>query len=191
MAEQSPLRGRRIVEVLATSAGGVGTHVRSLVPVVSAAGASVGVCGAPATEELFGFTRAGADFRPVGISTGLAPAADSRAVLQLRSALDGADLVHAHGLRAGLVAALARRLSGDRRRPLVLTLHNAILEDAGPLQRVLRAAERLTIRGADLVIAVSSDLAANARKAGARDVRVFPAVAPPRPPAARSRAEVR
>ncbi|UOY02646.1 glycosyltransferase family 4 protein [Blastococcus sp. PRF04-17] len=191
MAEQLPLRGRRIVEVLATSAGGVGTHVRSLVPVVRAAGATVGVCGAPATEELFGFTRAGADFRPIGISAGLAPAADSRAVLQLRRALDGADLVHAHGLRAGLVAALARRISGARSAPLVLTLHNAILEDAGPLQRVLRAAERTTIRGADLVLAVSSDLAANARRAGARDVRVLPAVAPPRPPATRSRAEVR
>jgi glycosyltransferase involved in cell wall biosynthesis len=191
VADTQPLHGRRIVEVLATSAGGVGTHVRSLVPAVRAAGADVRVCGAPATEELFGFTREGADFRPVGISTGLAPLADSRAVLQVRRALDGSDLVHAHGLRAGLVAALARRVSGARTRPLVLTLHNAILEDAGPLQRILRAAERTTIRSADLVLAVSSDLAANARRAGARDVRVLPAVAPPRPPATRSRAEVR
>ncbi len=191
MAERSSLHGRSIVEVLATSAGGVGTHVRSIVPAVRAAGATVRVCGAPATEELFGFRAAGADFRPVGISTGLAPLADSRAVLQLRRGIDGADLVHAHGLRAGLVAAAARRLSGERARPLVLTLHNAILENAGPLQRLLRAAERTTIRSADLVLAVSSDLAANARRAGARDVRVVPAVAPPRPPATRSRAQVR
>ena len=41
------------------------------------------------------------------------------------------------------------------------------------------------------MLAVSSDLAANARRAGARDVRVVPAMAPPRPPATRSRAEVR
>jgi glycosyltransferase involved in cell wall biosynthesis len=191
VAERSPLHGRSIVEVLATSAGGVGTHVRSLVPAVRAAGATVRVCGAPATEELFGFRAVGADFRPVGISTGLAPVADSRAVLQLRRALAGADLIHAHGLRAGLVAAVARRLSGERTRPLVLTLHNAILENAGPLQRLLRTAERMTIRSADLVLAVSSDLAANARRAGARDVRVVPAMAPPRPPATRSRAEVR
>ena len=60
MAERSPLHGRSIVEVLATSAGGVGTHVRSLVPAVGAAGATVRVCGAPATEELFGFRAAGA-----------------------------------------------------------------------------------------------------------------------------------
>ena len=191
MTEASPLRGRRVVEVLATSAGGVGTHVRTIVPAIRAAGASVGVCGAPATEELFGFTAVGADFRPVGISSGLAPVADSRAVLQLRAATAGADLVHAHGLRAGLVAATARRLSGERQRPLVLTLHNALQESAGPKQRLLRAVEGMTIRGADLVLAVSSDLADNARRLGARDVRVAPALAPPLAPATRSRADVR
>ncbi len=193
MAERPPLAGRRIVEVLATSAGGVGTHVRALVPVLRAAGADVGVCGAPATEELFGFTATGADFTPVGISTGLAPAADARAVLQLRRALAGADLVHAHGLRAGLVAAAAlgpRRLPG-RRPPLVLTLHNALQEGGGRLRGALQALERVTVRGADLVLAVSSDLAANARRAGAPDVRVAPALAPPLAPAQRGRAEVR
>ena len=191
MTEASPLRGRRVVEVLATSAGGVGTHVRTIVPAIRAAGASVGVCGAPATEELFGFTAVGADFRPVGISSGLAPVADSRAVVQLRAATAGADLVHAHGLRAGLVAATARRLSGERQRPLVLTLHNALQESSGPKQRLLRAVEGMTIRGADLVLAVSSDLADNARRLGARDVRVAPALAPPLAPATRSRDEVR
>jgi len=191
VTEASPLRGRRVVEVLATSAGGVGTHVRTIVPAIRAAGASVGVCGAPATEQLFGFTAVGADFAPVGISSGLAPVADARAVVQLRRATAGADLVHAHGLRAGLVAAAARRLSGERQRPLVLTLHNALQESSGPRQRLLRAVEGLTIRGADLVLAVSSDLADNARRLGARDVRVAPALAPPLAPADRSRAEVR
>ncbi len=191
MSEASPLRGRRVVEVLATSAGGVGTHVRTIVPAIRAAGARVGVCGAPATEELFGFSAAGADFRPVGISAGLAPVADGRAVGQLRRDTAGADLVHAHGLRAGLVAAAARRLSGQRDRPLVLTLHNALQESPGPRQRLLRAVEGLTIRGADLVLAVSSDLADNARRLGARDVRVAPALAPPLAPAVRTRAEVR
>jgi glycosyltransferase involved in cell wall biosynthesis len=191
VTEASPLRGRRVVEVLATSAGGVGTHVRTIVPAIRAAGASVGVCGAPATEQLFGFSAVGADFRPVGISSGLNPVADSRAVVQLRAATAGADLVHAHGLRAGLVAAAARRLSGERQRPLVLTLHNALQESSGPKQRLLRAVEGMTIRGADLVLAVSSDLADNARRLGARDVRVAPALAPPRPPATRTRDEVR
>ena len=142
MTDGAPLRGRRIVEVLATSAGGVGTHVRSIVPVLRESGAAVRVCGAPATEELFGFTAAGAEFTPVGITAGLRPLADSRAVVQLRRALAGADLVHAHGLRAGLVAAAARRLGGGRTAPLVLTLHNALLEDGGRLHGVLQAVER-------------------------------------------------
>jgi glycosyltransferase involved in cell wall biosynthesis len=191
VGEQSPLAGRRIVEVLATSAGGVGTHVRSLIPVLRDAGASVGVSGAPATEELFGFRAAGAEFAPADISAGLAPVADARAVLQLRRALAGADLVHAHGLRAGLVAAAARRGAGLRSVPLVLTLHNALLRDGGRLHGLLRRVEATTIRAADLVLAVSGDLAANARQAGARDVRVMPVMAPPRPPAVRTRAEVR
>jgi glycosyltransferase involved in cell wall biosynthesis len=191
VGEQSPLAGRRIVEVLATSAGGVGTHVRSLIPVLGDAGASVGVSGAPATEELFGFRAAGAEFSPADISAGLAPVADARAVLQLRRALAGADLVHAHGLRAGLVAAAARRAAGLRSVPLVLTLHNALLQDGGRLYGLLRRVEATTIRAADLVLAVSGDLAANARQAGARDVRVMPVMAPPRPPAVRTGAEVR
>ena len=186
-----PLSGRRVAQVLATSTGGVGTHLRSVLPAVLRAGAAVRVCGPRATEELFGFTATGAAFRPVGISAGLAPLADLRAVLALRRATTGADLVHAHGLRAGLVAAAARRLAGERSRPLVLTLHNALPGGGGVRRRVLAAAERATIRGADLVLAASSDLAANARRLGARDVRVAPVAAPALAPARRGRAEVR
>jgi glycosyltransferase involved in cell wall biosynthesis len=180
-----------VAEVLATSTGGVGTHVRAAVPAVVAAGADVLVCGAAATEELFGFRAGGADFAPVGISAGLAPVADVQAVMQLRRALAGADLVHAHGLRAGLVAAAALRLPGTPRRPLVLTLHNALPEGGGLKRRVLGAAERATIRGADVVLAASEDLADNARRLGAPDVRLAPVSAPALPPATRTRAEVR
>jgi glycosyltransferase involved in cell wall biosynthesis len=186
-----PLADRRIAEVLATSTGGVGTHLRSLLAPLGRAGAAVRVCGPAATEELFAFTATGADFRPVGISAGLAPAADLRAVLALRRATAGADLVHAHGLRAGLVAAAARRLAGERRRPLVLTLHNALPSGGGLRRRLLQTAERATIRGADVVLAASGDLAENARRLGARDVRVAPVAAPPLPPASRPRPDVR
>ncbi|SDX98024.1 Glycosyltransferase involved in cell wall bisynthesis [Modestobacter sp. DSM 44400] len=193
MAEQQerPLAGRRVAEVLATSTGGVGTHLRSVLPSLGAAGAAVRVCGPQATEKLFGFTGTGAAFRPVGISAGLAPLADLRAVLVLRRVTAGADLVHAHGLRAGLVAAAARRLAGERAQPLVLTLHNALPEGGGLRRRALQAAEAATIRGADMVLAASADLAANARRLGARDVRVAPVSAPALPVARRSRAEVR
>jgi len=187
----SELAGRRIAEVLATSTGGVGTHLRSLLRPLGRAGASVRVCGPRATEELFAFTATGAEFRPVGISAGLAPVADVRAVLALRRATAGADLVHAHGLRAGLVAAAARRLAGERQRPLVLTLHNALPDGDALKRRVLQAAELATIRGADVVLAASGDLAENARRLGAPDVRVAPVAAPPLPPAQRARPDVR
>ena len=138
-AEPAPLAGRRVTEVLATSTGGVGTHVRSILAPLLAAGAAVQVCGPAATDELFAFTSAGASFRTVGISAGLAPVADARAVADLRRALADADLVHAHGLRAGLVAAAARRLAPGS-PPLVLTLHNALPEGGGLRRRVLAAA---------------------------------------------------
>lgn len=193
MAEQQerPLAGRRIAEVLATSTGGVGSHVRSVLPALARAGAALRVCGPRATEELFGFTATGASFRPVGIAAGLDPAADLRAVLALRRATADADLVHAHGLRAGLVAAAARRLAGEGDRPLVLTLHNALPAGGGPRRRVLAAAEAATIRSAEVVLAASGDLAEHARRLGARDVRPAPVSAPPLPPARRTRAQVR
>jgi glycosyltransferase involved in cell wall biosynthesis len=73
----------------------------------------------------------------------------------------------------------------------VLTLHNALPEGGGPRAAVLRAAERTTVRSADLVLAASGDLADNARRLGARDVRVAPVSAPPLPPVRRTAAEVR
>jgi glycosyltransferase involved in cell wall biosynthesis len=185
-----PLAGRCVTEVLATSTGGVGTHVRSILAPLRAAGAEVQVCGPAATDALFDFAATGAAFRPVEISAGLAPGADARAVVALRRALAGTELVHAHGLRAGLVAAAARRLA--RRGPrLVLTLHNALPERGGLVRRVLAALERATVRGADVVLAASGDLADNARRLGARDVRTAPVSAPPLPPVRRTRAEVR
>ena len=189
MADQ-PLRGRRITEVLATSTGGVGTHLRSILAPVGEAGADVQVCGPAATEQLFGFTATGATFTPVEISAGLAPVADVRATVGLRGALGGVDLVHAHGLRAGLVAAAARRF-GASRPALVLTLHNALPDGGGLKRRVLQLAERATVRSADIVLTASGDLAENARRQGARDVRSAPVSAPPLPPARRDRAAVR
>jgi glycosyltransferase involved in cell wall biosynthesis len=186
---ERPLAGRRIAEVLATSTGGVGTHVRSVLPALAGAGAGITVCGPPATDALFAFSATGAAFRPVGISAGLDPVADARAVGALRRATAGIDLVHAHGLRAGLVAVLARRR--DAGTAVVVTLHNALPDGGGLRRRVLQLLERTTVRGADVVLAASDDLAANARRLGARDVRTAPVSAPPLPPPSRGTAEVR
>ncbi len=84
MAESGALAGRRVAEVLATSTGGVGTHVRSVLAPLADAGAAVTVCGPAATDALFGFSAAAA-FTPVEISAGLDPLADARAVRALRT----------------------------------------------------------------------------------------------------------
>jgi len=185
-SSEQGLTGRRIVQVLATSTGGVGTHVRAILPGLTAAGATVTVCGPPATDELFGFRAAGFGFKPVRIASGLRPVADARALLSLRNALRGADLVHAHGLRAGLLSVLVRSAV-----PVVVTVHNALLEPAGVKRGISKALERLVVRGADVVLAASLDLAEHARFLGGRDVRSTPVSAPALPEATRSRAEVR
>ncbi len=91
-----------------------------------------------------------------------------RSVLALRRA--DCDLVHAHWLLSGAVAAFAGK-------PFVLTLHGS--GSAGPFSDLELAdrAPRLVgaiLRRARLVIAVSEPLAAAARRCGARDVRVIP-----------------
>lgn len=185
-SSERPLVGRRIVQVLGTSTGGVGTHIRAIVPGLQAAGATVGVCGPLATDEVFGFRSAGADFQPVPIASGLRPARDARALLALRRALRGADLVHAHGLRAGLLSVLAR--PGV---PVVVTVHNKLLDPPGTRRKISEALERLVLRGADVVLAVSLDLAEHARAGGARDIRSAPVSAPALPEQTRSRGVVR
>ncbi|GIF75563.1 glycosyltransferase family 4 protein [Asanoa siamensis] len=172
--------------VLASSTGGVGQHVTSLVRGLSAAGATVTVAGPAATEAQFQFTAAGAArFVPVEI-----PASptlnDRRAIGALRAALsEDVDVVHAHGLRAGLVAVLAKP-----RQPVVVTWHNAVL--ARRLRGYAsRLAERMVARNADICLGASEDLVARARALGARDARLAPVAAPELPEPRRGRAAVR
>ncbi|HEU4425232.1 MAG TPA: glycosyltransferase family 4 protein [Pilimelia sp.] len=172
--------------VLASSTGGIGQHVASLARGLVRRGATVTVCGPAATEELFGFTAVGARFLPVEIPANPRPG-DARTVGALRRALAGTDaeVVHAHGLRAGFVAAVAR--TG---RPLVVTWHNAALSRGlrAPVHRVL---ERVVARAADVTLGASADLVARATALGARDARLGEVAAPPLPPPRRTRAAVR
>ncbi|RKR91756.1 glycosyltransferase involved in cell wall biosynthesis [Micromonospora pisi] len=174
-----------VVLLLASSTGGVGQHVVSVARGLVAGGASVTVCGPAATDQQFAFTATGARFVPVEIPASPTPA-DGRAVAALRRVLAGpVDVVHAHGLRAGLVAALARP-----RQPLVVTWHNAVL--AGGLRGQLsRWAERIIARRARVALGASADLVERTVAAGARDARLAPVAAPALPTARRSRAAVR
>jgi glycosyltransferase involved in cell wall biosynthesis len=80
----------------------------------------------------------------------------------------GADVVHAHGLRAGALAVLAAR-SRTRRPAVVVTVHNAPVGGVA-VASVTGVLERVVAHGADAVLAVSGDLVARQRALGARDV---------------------
>ncbi|WP_159943733.1 MULTISPECIES: glycosyltransferase family 4 protein [unclassified Nocardiopsis] len=161
----------RIALVVGTSSGGVGRHVRSLGAGLRARGHRVAVLGPASAERAFGFTSAGLRFRPVPI--GAAPSAgDPGAVLRLRVLTRGADVVHAHGVRAGALCALAGAA------PLVVTAHNAPPLVRGPLSGAYPLLERIVARRADAVLGVSGDLVRRLRAAGAREARLAVVAAP-------------
>ncbi|WP_245765513.1 glycosyltransferase family 4 protein [Nonomuraea jiangxiensis] len=94
--------------VLGTTSGGTGRHVRTLVEGLVRRGHQVLVAGPESVEEQFGFVGAGARFVAVAVSDRPHPGRDLRAMLAIRRLTRGADVVHAHGLRAGALAALGR-----------------------------------------------------------------------------------
>lgn len=177
----------RVALVLATSTGGVGQHVRSVAAGLTRSGVSVAVLGPAATGALFGFTAVGARFAPVEIAACSRPFADARATARLRRLVRRADVVHAHGLRAGLIATLA--LAG-RATPLVVTWHNRVLA-TGAGATVLAQAERVVARGADVTLGASADLVDRARGLGGRDVRMGAVAAPPLAAPTRPAGEIR
>ena len=166
----------RIGYVLGTTAGGTGRHVAMLAEGCAARGRAVRVFGPPSTQGLF----PGVSFESVDIADRPRPAADAAAVRRLRGLLAsfGPDVVHAHGLRAASVAALARARAGQSRPALVVTVHNA--PPTGTVPGVIyQTLERLTARRADAVLCVSADLADRMRRAGGRDVALAVVPAPP------------
>jgi glycosyltransferase involved in cell wall biosynthesis len=190
----------RVALVLASSTGGIGRHVASLAGGLVERGARVTVLAPAATGRWFDFSGRGAAFVPVDLA---APTA----VVVLRRALAAVDpdVVHAHGLRAGLIAALARRRPLVRRSPtpgtrpqrlagsgppLVVTWHNGLVA-GGMRGRVRRMVERQVARTADVTLGASAELVARAVTVGGRDVRPGPVAAPELPAPARRPEAVR
>ncbi|MET7938210.1 glycosyltransferase family 4 protein [Streptomyces sp. NPDC005322] len=162
------------VQVLGGGSSGSGVHVRSLSAGLVARGLRVTVCGPWRAEHGYGFTQAGARFAALDALT------DAGSAASLRMAAVGAGLVHAHGLRSGLLAATALR---GRRIPLIVTWHTRV-DAEGPRARLVRMMERRVARTAAIVLGASSDLVERARARGARDARLAPVAvpAPRRPP---------
>lgn len=189
----------RVCYVLATSTGGVGRHVLTLVRGLTTGdarydGTRVAVLGPTVTEDAFDFVAAGATFAPVEISDRPRPVADLAAIRRLRRLLGGRhggrpEVVHAHGLRAAALTALAL-MALPTRPPLVVTLHNAPVT-GGRVAVVHALLERLVARRADRVLGVSPDLVERMGVRGARAVGPAVVPAPALPAPARTVAEVR
>jgi glycosyltransferase involved in cell wall biosynthesis len=169
---------RRIALVLGPSTGGIGTHVASLAAGFVDRGDAVLVVGPPETEERFGFRAKGARFVPAPITAKPSPELPL-AWWAARNALRGVtgrgvDLVHAHGMTAGMTA-LAARPPGAA---LVTTWHNTQLA-TGLKRRAYELVEKRLARGVDVALAISSDLHAHLVALGAADARLAQAPAPP------------
>ena len=174
----------KLAFVLGTSTGGTARHVRMLAAGCAARGVRVEVFGPAQTDRDFAFDGAGpgVGFTAVEIADRPRLPGDLRAIGRLRRLLRAwePDAVHAHGLRAGALAAIAvafaRTPAG--RPPLVVTVHNAP-PAGGVTSAIYRVLELIVARGADSVLCVSADLEDRMRAAGAR--RVDHAVVPAAP----------
>ena len=177
----------KVAFVLGTSTGGTARHVRMLAAGAAARGIAVEVFGPARTDEDFAFgALAGVDFTPVEIADRPRVRRDLRAIRRLRrlAAAWRPDVVHAHGLRAGALTAIALALARPTvyqpRPALVVTVHNAP-PAGGVTGAVYRVLERIVARGADSVLCVSADLEDRMRAAGARRVGYAPVPAVPLP----------
>ncbi|UNZ20117.1 glycosyltransferase family 4 protein [Streptomyces sp. 891-h] len=153
-------------------------HARSLARGLTARGVRVTVCARHDGPLRHAITGTGAEFAALPGRT------EADAAARLRTVCADADLIHAHGLRAGLLAALAL---GRRRGtvPLVVTWHALPRAAASPASRTEAARELVTrllvrrvARAATVVLGATTELVDMARRGGARDARLAPAPIP-------------
>ena len=141
----------KIAQLLTASTGGIGRHVASIAPRLEQRGHQMRVFCPKATAEVQGFKS----------SVLMLAAASVRRFV-------GADLVHAHGLKAGWLGLPIAWLFSV---PLVVTWHAVLGDGSRP---AVRQMQRAVAMGADLTLAASSDLVAQARRLGARNARLSP-----------------
>lgn len=201
-----PADGLRVAFVAGPAVGGIATHVRGLVSACRAAGHQVRVLAPVATlavvaadhgdspgpgrdggcgcergadgRDVRGPGRGGAAL-PVPIGNRPHPVHDARAMTAIRSVARSwrADIIHAHGIKAGALAGLALSTVPRGNRPaLIVTLHNA--PPAGRFAGLAFAVlERACARRADLILCASADLVDRMRALGARAAEPVPVAA--------------
>lgn len=170
----------RVLELSAQAAGGVRAHIRQVSQLLAKDGHQVLLAGpsnviSPAPDAV-----GGACLRTYQINIGARPSgADLKALRQLKQLAATAQVIHAHGLRAGALAVLAvKRLPAAKRPRVVVTLHNLPVGSA-PTRLVGQALHLVVVKGADYVLTVSPDLLEKAKQLGlkAGEIAVVPAPA--------------
>jgi glycosyltransferase involved in cell wall biosynthesis len=173
--------GLQVLELLGPSTGGIRSHVAALSARLPEWGWSPRVAAPPGVMDRLWPTAA-----VVAVPESSDPGALAGAVKACRSVAAGCAVVHAHGLKAALVAKLATR------KPLVVTVHNSVIaETSGRLAPLLRRIERWLVRHCDRLIVISEEMERELGLAAddPRVRRIYP-VSEPRYPQ-RGRHEVR
>lgn len=170
----------RVLELSAQAAGGVRAHIRQVSQLLAKDGHQVLLAGPSNVISPADGAVSGACPRTYQIDIGARPSgADLKALRQLKQLAATAQVIHAHGLRAGALAVLAvKRLPAAKRPRVVVTLHNLPVGSA-PTRLVGKALHLVVVKGADYVLTVSPDLLKKAKQLGlkAGEIAVVPAPA--------------
>lgn len=170
----------RVLELSAQAAGGVRAHIRQVSQLLAKDGHQVLLAGPSNVISPADGAVSGACPRTYQIDIGARPSgADLKALRQLKQLATTAQVIHAHGLRAGALAVLAaKRLPAAKRPRVVVTLHNLPVGSA-PTRLVGKALHLVVVKGADYVLTVSPDLLKKAKQLGlkAGEIAVVPAPA--------------
>lgn len=154
------MTGARVLQVLGRSAGGIARHVAQVVELLDGTeGLSIDIA---APDDLP--VAMPKDVHPLTIPDG-AVKGHRAAIRRLREIISSGDydVVHAHGLRAGIDSGVAARGS---QITVVTTVHNLVLREiAGRRALLHRRAESLAVRSSDHVFAVSEQIARHLRAA--------------------------
>jgi glycosyltransferase involved in cell wall biosynthesis len=146
-----------VLQVLGRSAGGIARHVAQITEALDGDDLAIDVAGP--RDLPVAMPKA---VIPLDIPDG--PRGHSRIVRRLRSYLrqGGYDVVHAHGLRAGIDAALAAR---PLEVPTLQTVHNLVLPDVSGRVKAAayKWAEPLSVRLTQHTFAVSEEIARHLR----------------------------
>lgn len=180
----------RIVQIMGTSSGGVAQHVQQITQGLSDRLAGTGEVQVASPSELV--TRFSNFARHIPLEISDRPQrSDVKIVQQIRRIAAGADVLHAHGLRAAALTALALQGRPRTKRPVfIATLHNLPVGSA-KIQAISAVLERIVAHQADAVLGVSMDIVNRMDKLKARHTARALVPAPALPQVVLTREQVR